>query len=356
MNFVRILLVLAVLVGLGGAGWFFFFKDRGETNTPSVRDLRPPDDGRFRWGVQVRPNALNRYSEELMAEQLDLAKELGVSWIRLDWHNYNDFAWHDRIVDMAAERGLHVVLILEDIGAPTDSPNFVSNARTRSKEIAQHYKGKIRYFQLFNEVSGTLLKGPSQPGTDFTRDYDQAEYAKIRDWLKAAGAGIKEANPDAKLAISGQWTHTAVFEQLIKDGVSFDILGWNWFDDMGDDLNAPIIAETAHQKITLLDKLRGFGKELWITELNTRPGANGQDEAKQAAYINEVAERIYEYQAFKGLFVFELMDQAEVGSKGGANEYYGIVKFAKDSSGDWVIGEKQQTFEAYRQVITKLNR
>jgi len=231
----------------------------------------------------------------------------------------------------------------------------VRKASKAAGDLAKHFKGKVRYYQLLNEVSGAALKGPSQPGTDFARDFDQTKYRQIRDWVKGAGQGIKAADPSAKLLVSGQWTHTAMFEQLIKDGVSFDIIGWNWFSDMGDDLNKPIVAETGQQKITLLEKLRGFGKELWITELNYRPGANGQDEAAQAAYVKKVAETIYNYDVFKGLFVFELMDQSEVASKGGKSEYYGIVKFAKDAQGNWIIGAPKQAFDAYKSVIAKLS-
>ena len=363
MSVARIIVILVVLAGLGAAAWFFFVRERAVTPQPNPQANLPPDDGSFRWGVQVRPFALNRYTDQLMAQQLDLAKELGVHFIRLDWHrdvktqfnDADDFVWHDKVIDMANERGLHVILILEDLGVASNDLSVTSKAATASQAIASHYKGRIKYYQLLNEVSGAALKGPSQPGTDFVRDFDQTKYRQIRDLVKGIGTGIKRADPDAKLILSGQWTHTAMFEQLIKDGVSFDIIGWNWFSDMGEDLNGPVISESAHQKITLLDKLKGFGKELWLTELNFRPGQDGQDEPKQADYIKKVAERIFDYQTFKALFVFELMDQSEVLAKGGKSEYYGIVKFAKDAQGNWIIGGKKQAFDAYKQVIAKFS-
>lgn len=356
---------IIVALALAAAGWWVFVRDQGqpETKNPSTSSGQasnlPPDDGRFRWGVGIRPYALNRYSEELMAEQLDLARELGTHWVRLSWHGWHGegaFAWHDKVIDMARARGLHVVLILEEINAPTNELNAPENARKKVKEIVAHYKGRVDYFQLLNEVSGAALKGSEFPGTNFERDYDLAIYQELRDWLKGAAQGAKEGNPHAKTLLTGQWTHTAMFERLIKDGAPFDILGWNWFSDMGEDLNGPVISKSLHQTITLLDKLKGFGKELWITELNFRPGESGMDEAKQAAYLKRTVERINGYQTFKALFVFELLDQSEVLPKGGKPEYYGIVKFDKDSQGNWIIGGKKLAFEAYKRVITKLSQ
>lgn len=358
MKLVALLIFFLIFGTAGAMAWMYFRPASSPQKVPQITNepiAPPPDDGRFRWGAQVRPYALNRYTDELIQQQLDLARDLGVGWIRLDWHNFHDFAWHDRLIDEARKRGLHVVLILEEIGVPASDTQVIEKAKKAAGEIAAYYKGKVRYFQLLNEVSGAAIKGPSQPGTDFARDYDAVKYRQIRDWVKGAGEGIKAANPDAKLIVSGQWTHTAMFEQLIKDGVSFDIIGWNWFSDMGEDLNQPVVGETAIHKITLLEKLRGFGKELWVTELNYRPDPAGQDEPAQAAYLKKVAERIYNYDVFKGLFVFELLDQSEVKAKGGKPEYYGLVKFAKDSQGRWIIGAKKQAFDAYKQVIGKLS-
>jgi hypothetical protein len=358
MNIIRLVVVIIVAGLLATAGWWFFLRspERSTINNQQSSTQLPPDDSRFRWGVQLRPYALDRYTDELMYEQLDLAQELGVGWVRLDWHNFNDFTWHDRIIEEANKRGLHVVLILEDIGVPTDVPNAPAKAGVRATEIATHFKDKIRYYQIFNEVAGTALKGPEYSGTDFARDYQEVKYREIRDWMKAVIPAISAADPDAKTIVSAQWTHTGFIEQLIKDGVTFDILGWNWFSDMGDDLNKPVIAETAIHKITLLEKLRGFGKELWITELNFRPDEDGMDETKQAEYLKKMSERIFNYQIFKGLFVFELLDQSEVKAKGGKPEYYGLIGFAKDAQGNWMIGAKKQAFKAYKQVVAGLSR
>jgi hypothetical protein len=366
MNFVRLAAFFFIIAAAASAGWWIWLRttnlstlngdQTSNADKQSGGATLPPDDGRFRWGVQVRPFALNRYSDELMEQQLDSARELGVGWIRLDWHNHQDFSWHDRIVTEAGKRGLRVVLILEEIGVPTSDPAVTAKAKEAAGRIAAHFKGRVRYYQLLNEVSGAALRGGEFPGTDFSRDYNQTRYREIRDWVTGAGEGITAVDPEARLIVSGQWTHTAMFDQLIRDGVRFDILGWNWFSDMGDDLNEPVISESVHQKITLLDKLKGFGKELWMTELNHRPGQAGQDEPQQADYIRKVTERIYDYQAFRALFVFELMDQSEVASKDGKPEYYGLVKFSKDSQGDWIIGSRKQAFDAYKQVIAKLSQ
>ena len=160
MNIARLLVVFVILGALAAAGWWFFARDRGQpatSNPPPATSTLPPDDGRFRWGVQVRPYALNRYSDELMMQQLDLAADLGVGWIRLDWHNFNDFAWHDNIIEEANARGLHVVLILEEIGVAAADPDVVAKASKAAGDLAKHFKGKVRYYQLLNEVSGAAL-------------------------------------------------------------------------------------------------------------------------------------------------------------------------------------------------------
>lgn len=355
MNIFRWLIVVILVGALAATGWWFFLRQLAQRQpiNQSTNQLIP-DDGRFRWGIQIRPFAMDRYTDALMDQQLDLARELGVGWVRLDWHNYKDFSWHDRIVAESNKRGLHVVLILEDIGVPTGNPDSPEKAKIRAQGIADHFKGRVHYYQLFNEVSGSALHGPEFPGSNFSRDYDQAKYRVIRDWMKGATAGIKAADPGGKTIVSAQWTHTGFIEQLIKDGVPFDILGWNWFSDMPNDLNGVTIDE--HTGTSLLLKLKGFGKELWLTELGHRPGPTGQDEVKQAAYVKQMTERIHGYVSFKGLFYFELMDQSNVKAKGNKPEYYGMVNFAKDREGNWIIGSKKQAFDAYKQAISKLSK
>lgn len=347
-------MTLAILVGVllaGIAVLSYYIWDNRKADSGERTAYSEPVG--FKWGTQLRPYATNRYSDQLIDQQLDFAKELGVKWARLDWHNFNDFSWHDRIIDEANKRGIHIVLILEDIGVPTDTSGAPAKAKARVAEIVSSYKGKIRYYQLFNEVAGTALKGPDQPGTDFARDYNQVKYREIRDWMEAAISGIKDADPSAKTVVSAQWTHTGFIEQLIKDGVKFDILGWNWFSDMasGGYLDEPIVGETRDNKITLLEKIKGFGKPLWITELNYRPGETGMDETKQAEYLTRLATKLRQSGDFEAVFEFELMDQCQVNALGGKPVYYGLVSCAK-SGVDWIIGAKKKAFEAYRRVIT----
>jgi hypothetical protein len=337
-----------LLAGIAAVGYYVWINR--QPAAPPVPGYDVPTG--FKWGTQLRPYAANRYTDALMDQQLDLAQSLGVKWARLDWHNFNDFAWHDRIIDEANKRGIAVVLILEDIGVPSDVSDAPAKAKARAKEIATHFAGKIRYYQLFNEVSGTILKGPEYPGTDFKRDYDEAKYKEIRDWMKAAIAGIKDADGSAKTVVSSQWTQVAVIEELISDGIKFDIIGWNWFSDMmsGGYLDEPIVAETRDNKITLLEKLKGFGKPLWITELNYRPAAAGMDQTKQAEYLTRLATEIREGGDFEAVFEFELMDQCEVNALGGEPVYYGLVSCAKSGS-VWTIGAKKKAFQAYKEVI-----
>ncbi|MHB1133599.1 MAG: glycoside hydrolase 5 family protein [Chloroflexota bacterium] len=141
---------------------------------------------------------------------LEMAAAAGLGWAKqqFPWESleksegrywddrYNVSTWekYDYIVDTAAGHGLQVIARLdrppEWARAPGTSPNspprdYAAYGRFVG-EVAKHFKGRVRYYQLWNEPNLTEEWG-GQP-------VDPKAYVEL---LKVASAAIKANDPDA---------------------------------------------------------------------------------------------------------------------------------------------------------------
>lgn len=152
--------------------------------------------------------------------ELEVLRAAGVGLIRqefnwaefepLDPHKHPDLghdAWvkYDRIVEVAGEAGLEVLARLDRAPAwatpgfdprvnpwaqapPADNADF---ARFAGK-LATRYRGKVRYYQIWNE--------PNLFGEWGGRPPDPAEYLAM---LRAVGQAIRAADPEARIVLAG---------------------------------------------------------------------------------------------------------------------------------------------------------
>lgn len=343
----KILIFLVCLGVIGAAGYFGlkFYRQYKLKKEP------------FLWGVTMRPHALGRYDANTWNKELNLAKDLGVKYIRIGWQydawyngKLNPFGFHDKVFSQAKEKGLSIYLVIESNPAEiSELKNPYMEGYNSAFQIASHYKGQIKYYQLLNEAGSTAIKGSDFSG-EKEEDYDAAKYVKVRDWLKGASEGIRKADSSAYRVITDQWLHYAFFDMLAKDKVDFDILGWDWFSDMG------LMSEKKLADGTLiLDKLKSFGKPIILAEVNGRPdgdnGQKGQDEAKQAEFIQKMADWAYNSKVIKGFIVLELMDVTNTGR--GYVDYYGLVNATEKKNGVGTIGEPKKAYQVYKEIIKK---
>jgi len=349
-----IIYVLVVLVIAGGIlGGYFYSKNKAKDSAATTARINKEP---FLWGVTVRPHALAKYTPKTWTAQINLVKELNVKYVRMAWQydaKPNPIKFADTLMKEIDAQKLSVYMIVENKTELAKTSNPYQDGYDSAFEIASHYKGKIKYYQLLNEAGSSALKGGQYSG-EKESDYDPVKYKNIRDWLKGASDGIKKADPSAYRIITDQWTHFAFFEMIARDGVDYDIVGWDWFSDMGF-----MGDKKMSDGRTPLEHLQELNKPIILAEVNYRPTGpsdNQQvDGAKQAEFMSQMAEWAYNTKIIKGFFILELMDVTNTGTRGYVDRY-GIVEANKNDKGVGEITGKRPAFDALKQIVEKYTK
>ena len=348
------LIVLACLILGGGGGylaWKSFSGKAKPTSSASPQtagsDSKSTSTSEFMWGVDVNPAAIGNYNLETWNLQLYYVSALNTNWIRLAFDNdpANKFTIFDEMIEAANAKGIDVFLGIGSTKPILDIKDTYKDGNTVGKEIATHYKGKIKYYQLMSEQGSTALKGSSYSG-EKESDYDKAKYEKVREWMKGASAAIRKVDPNAKLVITDQWTHTAYLDMLARDKVDYDIIGWDWYSGMG-----PMGERKLANGTLLVDKLKSFNKPIILAEVNFTPDPKtGQSQQDQSDFIKTTAEWAYNSGYIKGFYVFKLVDYKP--TQDNPNDCCALIKFKSVNK----FGDKRQAFDTYAEIIKKYSK
>lgn len=330
----------------------------------------------FKWGVQLSNFPLNlpdeKFQPERINKEMELLKKLGVSFFRFNLEFVNNTAANsaditisnevnDVIVNLATKHSLNPVVIIEagsrfEEGTLEDSYQL---AYKRGYQIASRYKNKIKYYQLLNEVTGMVAWKENDSGSSFLDNkfgfkFNKDRYERTKVWLRGLSDGIHRADKDAKRLITGHWMLYPIIDNLIKDGVQFEILGWTWSCSDGNDITKKEI-NYGREQINLAGELAKSKKELWIVESNRNGGSfdpeENKGEEKQAECINEILKNIYFSGYFKGYFIFPFLDTPYEVNSDPAWQNYGLVKINKDSEGIYQYAEPKKAFWIYHDFI-----
>lgn len=259
----------------------------------------------FIWGINLQPFPFTHGNEEFLPEQFRLAKDLGVDTVRVDFDPKND-TMNKLVIKYAKESNIKVIFIIpfgpKDIF--TDN-NLSINAYDYVSDIVLRYKDDIATWSLANEVGATALADGNKMGIN-TVDYPDAKYVPVKNWLIAAAKAVRDNDPGSKILVTDHWVHTGFFDRFIADGGDFDILGWNWFSEMGRNMDNVLIDPPSGQTYQLLTKLQSFKKDIWLTEVNKRLGSQNNQGYEQADFIQQMAQFAYATPAIKGYFVYKL--------------------------------------------------
>lgn len=298
----------------------------------------------FHWGVTIMPFPFRENNEKFLEEQFRLAVELGLNTVRIEYSPQNAAA-NQQALDLAKKHNLKLVFIIPF--GPNDifsDRELYKNTHKYVADIVGQYKGQVPVWQLATEVASVALRSPGHHGADRI-DYPEEKYQAVATWLKAASQAVKESDPAAKRLINDQWIHTGFFERFLAEGGEFDILGWNWFSDMGSDWDSPLIDAKKKQRYQLMNKLRSFKKEIWVTEVNRRRGSAEGGERAQADFIQQMAEKAYANSDINAFLVYNLVEDQTAGQ---AERGYSLLNI--DSEKNWVGGPKE-AFHRYRDLI-----
>lgn len=348
MKFLKPLAFFLTIYGLGLlVGWGFL-------------KLAQPAQGRtFIWGVNMGAFGLNNladpYQPDNVDRQIELLKQLGVKAVRLNLEIDKNLPSpsprdqvNDDVINRLYQAGLKILLIVED--PFQDFFRFANqqNGWAWGYRIASRYQGKVYAYQLANEVSGMVIK-PNHSGRTMT-DYDRQKYQSLKNWLTGLATGIGDADPGVRRVVTAHWVATAIIDQLITDGVPFEVVGWNWFSDMGNDpLNKTFEDGTI---INLPEHFGSTGKEFWFTELNRSHGSVGNSgESQQADYLKLAIDNIKQSARVGGIFVYTLADEPLAPKID--DRHWGLVTVNQNTAGRLVFGDLKLAFIKYQAIISQ---
>lgn len=338
-----------------------------------------PDQDRYVFGVQCGAFTLNKqfesYSSTNTDKKIAKLKELGVNTVRANFEMlvndpfsitpYDDL--NDRYITALTDNKFDVLLVIDpNIPATVGKVDYEKEGYSIGSYVAKRYKGKIKYYQLANEVTGTAVK-PSDSNfkgetyqDDFGIQYSTERYEAVRGWVRGMSKAIREQDSSAQIVLSGHWVLYDVIDRLIKDGVDFDILGWAWYANDGNDVTK---RETPDGKstINLATELAKFNKKLWVIESNLADGTYPKDgktanrlEKEQAEFIRSFVPAVLNGGYFSGYFFFTLFDDPIAGEVASEREaHWGLVE-VKKSGDDIKITRNKPGFDAYKKVIREL--
>lgn len=348
----KVLIVLVVLVvALSGFLTWKYFKTHGsgsgKITKPFVKQNLANYDQPFQWGVLVRPYAIGSYDSADWKKEVQITRDLGVNYVRFDWDNSSTFERNDMLIDDLLAKNISPVLIIQR----DPNPDYKSHGNYKDgykdgSTIAAHYKGKIHYYQLMNEVSAMATKNNTTNGQKDS-DYDPTKYTKTAQYLRGLSDGVAFADPQAYRIVSIGYTQTGFLDKIVKDGINFDIIGLDWYDWAGD-----IATVKMDDGQMFSDKLKSFSKPVMFMETNAMPDSTGVNGQKQADFITKTATWAWQNKDFvKGFYVFELVDNVNTPDQNG--NLFGIYSATKALGQKGVFGAPRASYTAYQSLIKK---
>ncbi len=247
-----------------------------------------------------------------MRRRAKCTRELGATWIR------EEFLWapepgapdlrefQDTFVNVALENGLYIYGLLsgyEEMGAP-DTPVKRRQYALLLKELIQRYKGRIQYWQVWNEPDNK----------DVWPGMTAQNYAGL---LKEAYIEAKQA--DRAVKILGPTIDSGDIEYL-ED--VFKAGGLDYIDIITvHPYSYPLPIEESWQlqafsEIRRLMREYGEEKPIWVSEVGVSTYADGVNEGRQA----EMLVRIYLTLIASGAEVVTWYDLVDDGSDFGNRE------------------------------------
>ena len=251
------LTALALLATLAALAWVALRPDRAATSQAPVRQAPTTPF------TDVHPYGANFFLEREASDwtkrkTVSLARESGVRWAKqqLLWASIEqspgEFDWstYDAIVDLFREHDIEVIARLDWPPQWVAKPDWVPPAVRANNNVppadygdyarfvgatAEHFKGRVRFYQIWNEPNlvGEWGLNPSHPA-------DPREYARM---LHAAAAAARQADPNAVILsaplaintetvdIAGNMSDLEFLRGLYEAGAQgdFDILSANAF-------------------------------------------------------------------------------------------------------------------------------
>jgi hypothetical protein len=281
--------------------------------------------------------------------QLALLKKANAAVYRFDLSSHPDMEETDKWVEALKKNGIAPVPILIPPGYK-DKKNTPEAAEKQAYDyaltLAQRYKGRVRYWELGNEMDDFSILRRGDVSADGKvwdygtangwnpKEFEEKRYQLALGMLRGLSRGMREGDPAARLIVdSSGWIHAGFFDRLEQDKLDYDIVSWHWYSDYGNIRNAG--------GKPLLDHLVSYHKPIWITEGGYRPRKNDpHPDQSQADYFRAALDDFSDlYPLVQVYIVYTLFDTPTDGQP------YGLVSAEKTGNG-WVAGKPKPAFEA----------
>ncbi|MDO8676251.1 MAG: cellulase family glycosylhydrolase [Candidatus Azambacteria bacterium] len=199
------IILIFIIILVGGVVVFKFVKNRGFVEPQKDTAMNFTGYCTKTKGI-IETNILGIGAVDLDLQTLDTVQDLGVHWFRVDlpWvdieHEETKFNWQgtDYLVKELQKRNLNLLAIIShppDWVWSKDSDAAYRAAKRFGKEITARYKGKIRYWEIFNE--------PNLPGFGFFREGEKVNISKYVVYLSGMNTGIHASDPNAVIVLGG---------------------------------------------------------------------------------------------------------------------------------------------------------
>ena len=279
----------------------------------------PARGARVEFGINGHPLNAGSYYGLSAERQISLLVGLRLRTYRVNVNplRADKFERLSRLVALADRAGIRILPV---INLPAKQYSSGQSAYAAAKaavyRLARRFDGRISVWELGNEYDLYCVK----PGADGASadDYDARRFAVVEGLIRGMLAGLYAGSPSSRSIVqTSQHTGTSLdsgfLRKLLRDGVTFDIIGYHYYSRDG---RIPQSKDGANSLKILHER---FHKPIWITEFdrqsfgpdagpNSHPAEQG---AALEAGMTEISEDAAEF-AVIGADIYELLDQPEL--------------------------------------------
>lgn len=277
-------------------------------------------------GINGHPLGTIAYTSVPAERQIELLKSMGMSIYRFDVKSIINTGritvpyLYNPLKRAADAAGIELLPMLYPRTLSFNDNESVAyhKGRTLADRFAREYKGHFKVVNIANELENRIIY-PMRAGDDPSH-YDLKRFRTIAAYLKGMNDGIKAKAPEMKTLVNANWMHWMYLKMLEEHGVRFDIVGYQWYDEMDR------LAARNYRIDDMTQFLSSkFNKPIWFTEINVRNSDNTTKEVAQNDFINSFLEKCRRNPQVEAAIIYQLFDEPE---KTFQDAHYGIFKWA----------------------------
>lgn len=314
---------------------------------PATASPSPQTSTGFIWGANGHP--FTAYPGVSWEQQLDLLKQAGLTQYRVNLGGGSPLDNLDKLIALAEARGIQILPILFHEGSlQNDSAETIyARSRTVAEQVGRRFAGRIKVWELENELEGYAIIQPCEMRDDGTKypcewgpaggvsplEYYGPRWRKVSAALKGLSDGLRAGDPNAKRAIgTAGWGHAGAFDRMKQDGIGWEISVWHAYEINED----------------MLVRVAAHAKPIWITEFNSKnPDV---DDATRAGDVQRMLDRLKAIRStynIQQVSFYELLDEPYWTDYEGRQ---GMIRLVKQADGSWRLGTTKPVFDVIKRT------